>query len=187
MTRKLPLRSSVRPSVLASRCRCADANWGVDGGGRKRKHTLAARRRRRRLRNCSRSSHMDGGREGQPRRIGRLISGAKMRRESRGESGDTTRAGRSKCGGDNRGRNYRAYRASGQPCAHSPLHNPSQRSPTKAAMPCTAHGGGGCDQVCGTINAARASFGGFGHLRERDGQRREEKRDGLPTDKRGEI
>ena len=117
------------------------------------------RRRRRRLRNCSRSSHMDGRREGQPRRIGRLISGAKMRRESRGESGDTTRAGRSKCGGDNRGRNYRAYRASGQPCAHSPLHNPSQRSPTKAAMPCAAHGGGGCDQVCGTINAESARSG----------------------------
>ena len=32
----------IRPSVRASRCRCADANWGVDGGGRKRKHTLAA-------------------------------------------------------------------------------------------------------------------------------------------------
>ena len=156
----------VRPSVLASRCRCADANWGVDGGGRKRKHTLAAAAAEATAQLQPELTY--GGREGQPRRIGRLISGAKMRRESQGESGDITRAGRSKCGGDNRGRNYRAYRASGHPCAHSPLHNPSQRSPTNAAMPCTAHGGGGCDQVCGTINAARASFGGFGHLRERN-------------------
>ena len=84
----------IRPSVRASRCRCADANWGVDGGGRKRKHTLAAAAAETaQLQPELTYGRREGGRDGQPRRIGRLISGAKMRRESRGESGDITRAG----------------------------------------------------------------------------------------------
>ena len=85
------VRPSVRPSARLAAAVLMPIGASMAAAGKENTHWQ--RRRRRRLRNCSRSSHMDVGREGQPRRIGRLISGAKMRRESQGESGDITQAG----------------------------------------------------------------------------------------------
>ena len=84
------VRPSVRPSSRLAAAVLMPIGASMAAAGKENTHW---QRRRRRLRNCSRSSHMDVGRDGQPRRIGRLISGAKMRRESQGESGDITRAG----------------------------------------------------------------------------------------------